>query len=141
MALVPVTIFSQFTSSEALFLAALADHSYIDGQLIIGNGSTGGVSISTLTQGAGVTITNGHGTITIAAAGGGLSQLTTASTVNGTNTTFVFASASAQPSYVVSDGVWLTILDNNSNPQWAWTSGTKTVTMTVPPTGSIFAVV
>jgi hypothetical protein len=45
--------------------------SYTDGQLLIGNTATGGISKATLTQGANVTITNGNGTITIAASGGG----------------------------------------------------------------------
>lgn len=44
---------------------------YTDGQLLIGNTSTGGLSKATLTAGSGVTITNGAGTITIAATGGG----------------------------------------------------------------------
>ncbi len=43
---------------------------YTDGQLLIGNTATGGLSKATLTQGSGVTITNGNGTITISAAGG-----------------------------------------------------------------------
>jgi hypothetical protein len=40
-----------------------------NGQLLIGNGS--GFSLATLTQGSGITITNGSGGITIAATGGG----------------------------------------------------------------------
>lgn len=43
---------------------------YSDGQLLIGNGSTGGLSRANITAGANVTITNGPGTITIAASGG-----------------------------------------------------------------------
>jgi hypothetical protein len=45
--------------------------SYTDGQLLIGNTATGGLSKATLTQGTGVTITNGNGTITIAATSSG----------------------------------------------------------------------
>ena len=45
--------------------------SYTDGQLLIGNTATGGLSKATLTQGSGVTITNGNGTITIASTGSG----------------------------------------------------------------------
>ena len=41
--------------------------SYTDGQLLIGNTATGGLSKATLTAGSNVTITNGNGTITIAA--------------------------------------------------------------------------
>lgn len=44
---------------------------YTDGQLLIGNTATGGLSKSTITAGANVTITNGNGTITIASSGGG----------------------------------------------------------------------
>lgn len=42
--------------------------SYTDGQLLIGN-TAGGLSKSTLTAGSGVSITNGNGSITIAASG------------------------------------------------------------------------
>jgi hypothetical protein len=44
---------------------------YTDGQLLIGNSSTGGLTKATLTAGAGVTITNTNGAISIAAAGTG----------------------------------------------------------------------
>jgi len=43
---------------------------YMDGQLLIGNTATGGLSKTTLTAGTNVTITNGPGTITLAATGG-----------------------------------------------------------------------
>jgi len=42
---------------------------YTDGQLLIGNSSGNTLAKATLTQGSGVTITNGAGTITIAATG------------------------------------------------------------------------
>jgi hypothetical protein len=44
--------------------------SYTDGQLLIGNTSTGGLSKATLTAGSNVTITNAGGSITIDASGG-----------------------------------------------------------------------
>lgn len=40
--------------------------SYTDGQVLIGNTSTGGLSKTTLTAGSNITITNGNGTISIA---------------------------------------------------------------------------
>lgn len=43
--------------------------SYTNGQLLIGNTTSGGLDKTTLTAGNGVTITNGVGSITIAAAG------------------------------------------------------------------------
>jgi hypothetical protein len=39
--------------------------SYADGEILIGNGSTGGLAKTTLTAGANVSISNGNGTITI----------------------------------------------------------------------------
>lgn len=42
-------------------------NAYSDGQLLIGNSAGGGLNQATLTAGANVTITNGNGTITIAA--------------------------------------------------------------------------
>lgn len=45
--------------------------SYTNGQLLIGNTSTGLLSTATLTAGSNITITNGPGTITIASTGGG----------------------------------------------------------------------
>lgn len=44
--------------------------SYTDGQLLIGNTTTGGLNKATLTAGSNVTITNGNGSITIASSGG-----------------------------------------------------------------------
>lgn len=47
--------------------------SYIDGQLLIGNSSGNTLTKATLTQGTNITITNGNGSITIAASTGGAS--------------------------------------------------------------------
>jgi hypothetical protein len=43
---------------------------YTDGQLLVGNTATGGLSKATITAGSNVTVTNGNGTITIASTGG-----------------------------------------------------------------------
>ena len=55
---------------------------YTDGQLLIGNSSGNTLTKATLTQGSGVTITNGNGSITIAASGSG----GTVTSVGGTGT-------------------------------------------------------
>lgn len=57
-------------SSGTLALARLGS-AYTDGQLLIGSTATGFLSAATLTAGANITITNGPGSITIAATGGG----------------------------------------------------------------------
>lgn len=49
---------------------------YTDGQILIGNSTGNTLAKSTLTAGSNVTITNGAGTITIAASGGGSSTYT-----------------------------------------------------------------
>jgi hypothetical protein len=56
---------------------------YTDGQLLIGNSTGNTLTKATLTQGTGITITNGNGSITIAASGGGSGTVTS---VGGTGT-------------------------------------------------------
>lgn len=71
--------------------------SYTDGQLLIGNTATGLLSKATLTAGTNITITNGNGTITIAASGGGTAANPTASlgltAVNGSATSYMRSDA------------------------------------------------
>lgn len=55
---------------------------YTDGQLLIGNSTGNTLTKATLTQGSGVTITNGNGSITIAATGSG-GTVTNVGTSNG----------------------------------------------------------
>jgi hypothetical protein len=60
--------------------------SYTDGQLLIGNTTGNTLAKATLTAGSGVTITNGSGSITIAASGGGGSSTLTISDKTGAYT-------------------------------------------------------
>lgn len=71
--------------------------------------------------------------------GGGFTKLTATGTRNGSNTVFTFTTAT-QPSFIVSDGVWLTNIDDNGSTQWTWNSGAMTATMVVPPNVSLFGV-
>lgn len=76
-----------------------------------------------------------------ASSGGSFTLLNTASTVDGANQSFIFNTATAQPTLVNVDGAQLTALDNNGGTQWSWNAGTKTVTLTTPPPiNSIFAI-
>jgi len=59
------------SSTLAVSSGGTGQTSYTDGQLLIGNTATTSLSKATLTAGSGVTITNGNGTITIAASGSG----------------------------------------------------------------------
>lgn len=58
------------SSTLAVTSGGTGQTAYTDGQLLIGNTATGGLSKATLTAGSNVTITNGNGTITIASTGG-----------------------------------------------------------------------
>lgn len=95
---------SPFTSSEVAILTTIAGTTYTDGQLLIGNSSTGGLSVATLVQGANVTITNGNGTITIASTGGSSSGLTVGSTTiaSGTNTYIEYNNSGVLGEYSIS---------------------------------------
>ncbi len=58
---------------------------YTDGQLLIGNSSGNTLTKATLTEGSGITITNGNGSVTIAATGGSgtVTSVSGTGTVNG----------------------------------------------------------
>lgn len=64
------------TGTLAVANGGTGSNTYSDGQLLIGNSATGGLTRTTLTAGSNVTITNGNGTITIAASGGTSGGLT-----------------------------------------------------------------
>lgn len=68
--------------------------SYSDGQLVIGNSATGGLSKAAITAGANVTVTNGNGTITIASTGGA---------TTGNNNALFTATANGANDHVASD--------------------------------------
>lgn len=68
----PITSFGTITLAGTLAVAngGTGQTSYTDGQLLIGNSTGNTLSKTTLTAGSGVSITNGPGSITIAATGG-----------------------------------------------------------------------
>lgn len=119
---------SPFTTAEGTFLQSLADHSYTDGQLIIGNSATGGVSFGTITQGSGVTITNGNGTITISASGGSASLVVGSSTItSGTTTRILYDNAGVLGEYTISGSG--TVVAMATNPSFTTpTLGAATAT-------------
>lgn len=59
------------TGTVAVANGGTGQTTYTNGQLLIGNSATGGLTKSTLTAGTGCTIVNGNGTITINATGTG----------------------------------------------------------------------
>lgn len=96
----------------------------------------------TVAAGVNVTITNVNGQKVISASGGsGFTALAATETPNGVITVFTFALASAQPSYIVADGVWTKATGANGQVNWTWNNGTKKATMNVAPLSDIYAVV
>ena len=85
--------------------------SYTDGQLLIGNSSTGGLTKATLTAGTSITITNGNGSITISSSGGSGGGMTFLSrgTANNTATHLDFPSVftSSYDTYMIDFGALL----------------------------------
>lgn len=69
----PITSSGTITLEGTLAVAngGTGQTSYTDGQLLIGNTTGNTLTKSTLTAGSGISITNGNGSITIAATGGG----------------------------------------------------------------------
>lgn len=97
----------------------------------------------TVLAGSNITVVaNGDGSKTISSSGGsGFTTLTATETPNGVLTVFTFALASAKPSFILSDGVWMEDTAQDSTVNWTWNNGTKKATMTIPPASAIKGIV
>lgn len=84
---------SKFSASGTLGVTngGTGQTSYTDGQLLIGNSTGNTLTKATLTAGSGISITNGAGSITIAATGGGGSGTVTSVDVAGGTTGLTFS--------------------------------------------------
>ncbi len=91
-----------------------------------------GIAISTDTNGK-VVITN--------TSTGGFTTLAPTETPDGSTTVFTFAAATAQPSFIISDNVWLQAVTKKGTINWTWNAGLKQATMTVPPQDAILGIV
>ena len=138
---------------------------YTNGQLLIGNAS-GSLSKATLTAGSNITITNGDGTITIAATGGGSGTVTSVNASGGTTgmtfsggpitssgtltmagtlavanggtnaTTAANARINLLPSYTGNGGKVLAVNAGATDTEWITASGSGTVTSVAVSGGS-----
>lgn len=96
-----------------------------------------------VTAGSNITITtdtNGKKVIT-GSAGAGFTPLSATETPNGAITVFTFAAASAQPSFIISDGIWMEATGQDGTVNWTWSVGLKQSTMTIPPNSGIKGIV
>jgi len=99
--------------------------SYTDGQLLIGNSTGNTLTKATLIAGANVTITNGPGSITIAATGGG-GTVTSVSVVSANGLAGTVATATTTPAITLSTTV-TGIVKGNGTALLAATAGTDYV--------------
>lgn len=96
----------------------------------------------TIKAGAGQTLTrNSDGTVTLTITTSGLTPLNATETPNGVIKIFTFSGASAQPSYLIVDNVWMKATSAAGGTNWTWNSGAKQATLTVPAADDIWAVV
>lgn len=110
--------------------------SYTDGQLLIGNTTGGTLAKATLTAGSNITITNGPGSITIAASGGGGSSALTIS-----NKTAAYTVVSGDLGTIINctSGTFTVSLTAAATLGagfncWIWNTGTGTIT--IDPNGA-----
>ena len=94
--------------------------SYVNGELLIGNTTGNTLAKSTLTAGSGITITNGSGTITIAASGGG--------TVSSVAQSFTGGIVSVAGSPITTSGTLALTIAGTSGGVPYFTSGTTWAT-------------
>lgn len=86
-------------------------------------------------------VQNNQGVDITANAAGGITTLAPNETPNGSITVFTLSTATAKPSFVVSDHSFLPATDKDGTVNWTWNNGTKKVTMTVAPNDDIFGIV
>ena len=82
----------------------------VNGSLLIGNTVSGGFDLNTITQGSGITITNGQGTITISSSGGGGNSFGVIN-VASLNQSNVYAGA-ANDTLILAAGVGMNVTTN-----------------------------
>lgn len=85
--------------------------------------------------------TLGRWEATTPSGGAGFTQLTATETPDGTITVFTFAAASAKPSFIIVDNVWMKATTKSGAVNWTWNAGAKQATLTVPPNEDIVGVV
>lgn len=95
----PITSSGTFTLSGTLAVVSggTGQTSYTNGQLLIGNTTGNTLDKATLTAGSGITITNGPGSITIDATGGGGSGTVTSVGLSGGTTGLTVTSSTTNP--------------------------------------------
>lgn len=127
-----ISLGSDVTGTLAASNGGTGFSTYTDGQILIGN-SSNTLSRSTLTAGSNISITNGNGSITIAATGGGgglyvNAQEVPSGAINGSNTAYTL---SQTPTSDASVKLWLDGLFQRQGTDY--TISGSSITMTAAP--------
>lgn len=103
----PITTSGTLTLGGTLAVASggTGQTSYTDGQLLIGNSTGNTLTKATLIAGANISITNGAGSITIAATSGGTGTVTSVSVVSANGLAGTVANATTTPAITLSTTV------------------------------------
>ncbi len=112
-----ITSLTGLTTALAVSQGGTGQSSFIDGQLLIGDSSTNGLDKASLTAGSNISITNGHGTISIAATVPAAANPTATagpSAVNGSATTFMRSDAAPSIQKASSSQFGIVEVDNTT---------------------------
>lgn len=72
--------------------------------------------------------------------GAGFTTLLPTETPNGARTTFTFATATGQPTFIVSDNALMQATTKSGTINWTWNGGLTQATMTIPPQDDIIGI-
>ncbi len=81
-----------------------------------------------------------HGGAATSTGGGGFTTLSPTETPNGIITVFTFPSATAKPSFIMSDNVIMPAIAQSGTVNWTW-NGTTQATLTIAPIDTVLAIV
>jgi len=119
------TWFAAASISYSTAQKALTSAAPTDGQILIGSSAHGEFNLATITAGSGITVTNGNGSITIAASGGGTYYQTVG---------YVSGSAMTQRARLDFDPDLFTLTDNSGGNATSVTLTSNVVTLAATPT-------
>ncbi len=112
-------------------------------QLLVGSTKKGLAQYLNFIAGTGMTVSHStkQGRNDITFASGSTAPLTPTETPDGNLAIFTFAAALAQPSFIISDGVYMQATSKAGTTNWTWNAGAKQATLTIPPTDDILGII
>lgn len=101
----------------------------------------GGGGGDTVAAGNGITLSEDkNGNVVISASGGGFTTLLATETPDGSRTVFTFPSATAKPTFIISDNAQQRSVTSSGTVNWTWDNAAHQATMTIPPQDDIIGI-